>query len=258
MKAARTAGRIRRARREIENARADLVRANMRLVVWIARKRADRGLPLVDMVQEGNLGLMRAAEKFDYRKGVRFNTYAGYWIRQSINRALSDRSRTIRLPVHLLEARHKLAQFRQHFAQEHGREATAEEAAERIHVPIDTVREILRAPREPLSMDAPFGPEGDAKLGDIVADSSASSPLEAISAERLRSQVRNILPTLTPREQQVLRMRFGLDSPEEVTLQQIGVAFDLSRERIRQIEARALCKLREQAEEEGLDSYLSG
>ncbi|HEX9297570.1 MAG TPA: sigma-70 family RNA polymerase sigma factor [Polyangiaceae bacterium] len=256
-RAAKTAEAVRRARDEAERARAELVRSNMRLVVWMAKRQANHGLPLLDLIQEGNLGLMRAAEKFDHHRGVRFNTYAVWWIRQAINRALSNQARTIRMPVHLVESNRKVAKMLQRFALEHGREATIEEAAADTGLPLAKVRELWDAPIQPVSMDAPVGAESDTKLGDMMPDRSVDSPVEAISNERLPAQMDKLLQTLTERERQVLKMRFGIDGPDERTLQEIGSTFALSRERIRQIEAQALEKLRTLAEREELDSHLA-
>src|SRR5258706_2217358 len=233
---AQTAAAIRRGRRHTERARATLVQSNVRLVVWMAKKQVNRGLPLLDLVQEGNVGLMRAADKFDHRRGVRFNTYATWWIRQAINRALSNHSRTIRIPVHLVETHRKVAHALQRFAAEHGREPTPEEAAREAGVSLAKIRDLMDAPKEPVSIDAPAGFETDTKLADLVSDRSLVSPIDAIAAERLPEQMRRILTTLSEREQQVLKMRFGIDHPGGVTLQDIGTTFDLSRERIRQIE----------------------
>jgi RNA polymerase primary sigma factor len=254
---AKTAKAIRRGRRRTEQARATLIQANVRLVVWMAKKQANRGLPLLDLVQEGNVGLMRAADKFDWRRGVRFNTYAAWWIRQAINRALSNSSRTIRIPVHLVETHRKVAQTLQRFANEHGRDATAEEAARETGVPLAKIRELMDAPREPVSFDATVGFDSETKLGDLVPDLSVVSPLEEIASSRLPEQMRRLLRTLTPREQEVLKMRFGIDHPGNVTLQEVGNLFALSRERVRQIESQALSKLRVLAESEELDAHLA-
>jgi len=255
---AKTAKAIRRARRRTDEARAKLIQANVRLVVWMAKKQMNRGLPLLDLVQEGNMGLMRAADKFDWRRGVRFNTYAAWWIRQAINRALSNSSRTIRIPVHLVETHRKVAQTLQRFANEHGREATPEEASSETGLPLAKIRELIDAPREPVSFDAAVGIDSETKLGDLVADLSVVSTLEEISSSRLPEQMRRLLHTLTPREQEVLKMRFGIDHPGNVTLQEVGNLFALSRERVRQIESHALSKLRVLAESEELDAHLAG
>jgi RNA polymerase primary sigma factor len=256
-RAAKAAAAVRRGRLRTERARAKLVESNLRLVVWMAKKQMNRGLPLLDLVQEGNVGLMRAADKFDHRRGFRFNTYATWWVRQAINRALSNHSRTIRIPVHLVETHRKVAQTLQRFVSEHGREPTAEEASREAGVSLSKIRELMDVPKEPVSFDAPAGFESDTKLSDLVADRSLVSPIDAISAERLPDKMRAILGTLSEREQQVLKMRFGIDHPGGATLQDIGHVFALSRERIRQIESQALSKLRELAEEEELDAHLA-
>ena len=251
------AQRIEKGGRDGKLARAKLIEANTRLVVWMAKKRANRGMPLLDLIQEGNVGLMRAADKFDWRRGIRFNTYAAWWIRQSINRALSNQSRTIRMPVHLVETHRKVAQTLQRFASEHGRDATAEEAARETGVSLAKIRELMDLPKEPVSIDAPAGVDSDTRLAELVADRALVSPVEQISSARLPEQMRRLVDTLSEREQQVLKMRFGIDHPGGVTLQDIGNTFQLSRERIRQIEAQALGKLRELAESEELDAHLA-
>ena len=249
---------IRRARREMEAARGELVRSNMRLVVWMAQKYLQRGLPLLDLVQEGNIGLMRAAEKFDHRRGVRFSTYAGWWIRQSLNRALSDHSRAIRVPVYMLDRKYTLARKRQEFSQEYGRRPTPEEAAERTGMSLTQLDELQRIPKQPVSMETPLGPDNDTKLGDFLPDHDAMSPVEDLSNRRMCAQVRRILCKLTPRERETIELRFGIEQGDEITLREIGNQFSLSRERIRQIEQEALAKLRKQAEGQDLESYLSG
>jgi RNA polymerase primary sigma factor len=253
-----TAMAIGRIRRELESARKELIQSNMRLVLWMARKYLNRGLPLLDLVQEGNIGLMRAADKFDHERGVRFSTYAGWWIRQSLNRALSDQSRVIRLPVYMLDLQHTLARTRQEFSQEHGRDPTPQEAAERTGMSAAQMDELLKSPKQPVSMDTPLGPNNDTKLGDVVPDEDAPSPVENLSRQRLRADVRRILGNLTPRERELIQLRFGSDQADGITLQEIGNQFSLSRERVRQIEQEVLGKLRKQAEAEDLASYLSG
>ncbi|HMI84273.1 MAG TPA: RNA polymerase sigma factor RpoD/SigA [Polyangiaceae bacterium] len=253
-----TATAIRRARRELAAARGELIRSNMRLVVWMAKKYLNQGLPLLDLVQEGNLGLMRAADKFDHERGVRFSTYAGWWIRQSLHRALSDHSRVIRMPVYMLELKHKLARTRQEFSQEYGREPTPDEAAERTGMSMAQLDELRRSPKQPVSMDAPLGPDSDSRLSDVVPDQDATSAIETISRQRLRKDVRRILDKLTSREREMLQLRFGTDQTDGITLQEIGEQFSLSRERVRQIEQEALGKLRKHAESEDLGAYLSG
>jgi RNA polymerase primary sigma factor len=253
----KTAKLVRSHYQEAEHARQELIRSNMRLVVWIAKRKRDHGLALGDLVQEGNIGLMRAADKFDHRRGVRFSTYATWWIRQSVNRALSDQSRTIRLPVHLLEVKHKLEGARRRFVANNGREPTAEELANTTSIGMPRIRQVLDAPKQPLSMETPLGDEGDATLGDVVSDPGAFSPVDGIVEQRLRATIGKLLTKLSPREQLVLKMRFGIDLPDGTTLQEVGNKLMVSRERIRQIESEALHKLRDQAEPEELSSYLS-
>jgi RNA polymerase primary sigma factor len=247
---------IRAARHRLDLAREELIRSNLRLVVWMAKKQLNKGLALLDLVQEGNIGLMRAADKFDHRRGVRFSTYAGWWIRQSLNRALSDQSRVIRLPVYVVDLQQRLARARQEFAREHGREPTPEETAKRVGMSVAQIEELHRSPKQPVSMDAPLGPDSDTSLGEGVADDETPSAIENIANQRMRAHVRRMLSELTPREQQMLELRFGLGQSEGITLQEIGNQFDLSRERVRQIEEEALGKLRKQAEADELDSYL--
>ncbi|HEY3592651.1 MAG TPA: sigma-70 family RNA polymerase sigma factor, partial [Polyangiaceae bacterium] len=253
----KTAKLVRAHYEEAEDARKELIRANMRLVIWIAKRKRDHGLALGDLVQEGNIGLMRAADKFDHRRGVRFSTYATWWIRQSVNRALSDQSRTIRLPVHLLEVKHKLEGARRRFTAHHGREPTAEELATATSIAMPRIRQVLDAPKQPLSMETPVGSEGDSTLGDVVSDQDLVSPIDHIVDQRLRATIGKLLTKLSPREQLVLKMRFGIDQSDGTTLQEVGNKLSVSRERIRQIESEALHKLRDQAEPEGLSSYLS-
>ena len=250
-------GLIRKAFGEAEDARQALIHANLRLVVWIARRKTDHGLALGDLVQEGNIGLMRAADKFDHRRGVRFSTYATWWIRQSVNRALSDQSRTIRLPVHLLEVKHKLDGVRRRFVGRHGREATPEELAETMGIALSRVRQVLEAPKQPLSMEAPLDSDGDGRLGDGVADPTTVSPVDRLAEDSVRDAIHKMLTRLSPREQLVLKMRFGIDHPDGITLQEVGKKLSVSRERIRQIESQALLKLRQEAEPYELSSYLS-
>lgn len=253
-----TDARIRAARREIEVATATLVEANTGLVYWMATKRGRALLPLADLVQEGTLGLMRAVEKFDYRRGVRFNTYAAWWIRHAINRALSDQSRTIRIPVHLLETRHKLARTARELAHEQGRDPSPGELANRTGILPETIRAVAAIPAEPISMDAPLNTDGDLRLGDVIADPRADSVVEGISARQVGDRLHDLLRTLTEREQEVLSLRFGVRGDDCLTFEQIGRRLSLSRERVRQIEAAALAKLRPQAAAERLDAHLSG
>jgi RNA polymerase primary sigma factor len=249
---------IRGAQQRAERARSALTQANLRLVVWMARKRGPQGFPMADLIQEGNLGLMRAVEKFDYRRGFRFNTYASWWIRHFMNRALSDQSRIIRLPVHLLETRHRILRQAQEFRQRHGREPTTRELAAETATPVEKVSDILEIPPQPTSLDAPVHSESDARRGDFIADEGARSPVDVISVKQMQGRLRELLRTLTPREQEILARRFGIEGTEGVTLEQIGRRFSLSRERVRQIESEALAKLRKHAENEQLASHLAG
>jgi RNA polymerase primary sigma factor len=255
--AAATVARIRKGQLQTERARTTLIEANLGLVVWMANKRGGRGLAMADLVQEGNLGIMRAVDKFDHRRGVRFNTYAAWWVRHFMNRALSDQGRVIRLPVHLLETRSKVRRTAQRFSQEHGREPNAEEIAKETGFSLVRVADVLGILPPPLSMDAPAHADGERRLGDQVADQDAASPVDRIAADFVRARLRHVLGTLTAREQEVLRLRFGIDRPEPLNLRQIGERFSLSRERVRQIERDALAKLRAGAETEGLAWHLA-
>jgi RNA polymerase primary sigma factor len=227
-----------------EEARSELIRANLRLVFSIARKFANRGLPLLDLVQEGNLGLMRGVEKFDYRRGFKLSTYATWWIRQSISRAIADQARTIRLPVHINDALNRVAHATRALAKEVEREPTVDEIAASAEIPAERIAAMLRLSREPLSMETPIGEGGDSTLGDLVEDKAATSPLETAVSHSLARETAELLSTLTPREERILRMRFGIDGGPECTLEQVGRVFSVTRERIRQIEAAALRKLR--------------
>lgn len=249
-------GAMRGHKKRLDRARDVLIEANLGMVVWMANKRVRHGLSLADLVQEGSLGLLRAAEKYDYRRGIRFNTYASWWIRHFINRALSDQSRTIRIPVHLLEARSQVRRALQAFRQEYGRSPTETELAERAGVSVDKVQAVLAIPSEPTSMDAPAGPESDGRIGDFVPDPDAKSAVDWIADAHAERRLRHLLTTLTPREREVLELRFGIDRSGGLTLAEIGQRFSLSRERIRQIEAEALLRLRDQAKAEELDAHL--
>jgi RNA polymerase primary sigma factor len=228
----------------------------MGLVIWIANKKKNAGLPLNDLIQEGTMGLMRAVEKFDYRRGLRFNTYAIWWVRQAVNRALSDQSRTIRIPVHQLETRLKVAGIARAFAHEHGRDPTDSELARAAGLPLVKIRTLASVPKEPLSMETPTGDEGDARLGDFVAGPESRSALDQISQKDLEQRLRRLLGGLSPRHAEILKLRFGIDHSEALTLNEIGERLSLSRERIRQLEVEALAKLRGRAAEEDLRSLI--
>lgn len=246
-----------RGRREAERAVHEFVGANFGLVVTYARRFVGQGLDMHDLVQEGQLGLIRAVEKFDWRRGHRFSTYAAWWVRQAMARALADQSKTIRVPVHLLESRHKLERVRRALAQQGRRDPTDEELSRESGLPIDKVRAIRGLVREPLRLEAPLGDEGDGgQLGDLVADVRTPGPDERLASERMQAQTRALLEHLTPREQQLLKLRFGMDGGPGQTLEEVGRSFNLSRERVRQIEAAALKKLRTISEERDLGSYI--
>ena len=253
-----TLKKVERSLEKAEMAKSELIQANLRLVVSIAKKYTNRGLQFLDLIQEGNIGLMKAVDKFEYQRGYKFSTYATWWIRQAITRAIADQARTIRIPVHMIETINKLIRTSRYLVQEHGREPTPEEIAQKMEFPLEKVRKVLKIAKEPISLETPIGEEEDSHLGDFIEDKKVLSPGDAVVSYGLAEQTRKVLRTLTPREEKVLRMRFGIGEKADHTLEEVGRDFSVTRERIRQIEAKALRKLRHPSRSKKLKSFVEG